>query len=280
MAIYHKSDADVLDGKAMKHSKHLVTSCEALRRVFFAPLYLQSLATQASHKHANPKVGQSLSPTTYSSYQPQHRHYASFANRSTQIESDSNDFGPRSNHPRRDEEIKAWKIHVVQADGKLSEPEFLTDVLDRRQRDEKGRPTQFIQEVAGVTKDRPFTICKIYDKKMFRDQELVKKKAKKVLKHENKQLDLNWAVSENDLGHRLAKMKEFLEKGWRVEIVFGSKRKSGWMKKRQVSEDEAEALLGKIRAAVKEVEGAKERTEMQGLIGGEAVLSFEGSRKK
>lgn len=124
-------------------------------------------------------------------------------------------------------------------------------------------------------------MCKIYDKKAAREAEEAKRKASKgtKAKRQTKQLELNWSVSEYDLGHRMARLKEFLQKGWKVEIVFGSKRKSGWNRKREVSPEEADLLLEKIRKVVGEVEGALEK-QMGGEVGKEAMLFFEGKAKK
>ena len=166
-------------------------------------------------------------------------------------------------------------------DGRLAEPQLLNEVLKARSLDEKGRPTQFVQEMSPRSEERPYPICKMYDKKAAREAEEAKRRASKVtkMKWQSKQLEVSWAVSDNDLGHRLARVKEFLEKGWRVEIVFGSKRKSGWMERKEASSEEAEKVLGKIRKAVGEVDGAQER-QMQGVVGKEAILSFEGKVKK
>lgn len=191
-------------------------------------------------------------------------------------------FGPKDGPERRprDEEIQAYKIYMVRPeDGRLTEPQFLSAVLDRRERDDKGRYTQFIQEVSPPSEECWYPVCKLFDKKAAREAEEAKRKAAKTLKMkmQSKQLEVSWTVSDNDLGHRMARLKEFLEKGWKVDIVFGSKRK-GWMWKREVSQEEANNVLGKIRRAVSEVVGAQEK-QIQGEVGKEAVLSLEGKAK-
>ena len=193
-------------------------------------------------------------------------------------------YGPKDGPDRRprDKEIDAFKVYMVRPeDDRLTEPRFLTEVLDARERDEKGRPTQFVQQVSPRSEERPYPVCKMYDKKAAREAEEAKRKASKAskMKLQSKQLEVSWAVSDNDLGHRLARLKEFLEKGWRVEIIFGSKRKSGWMERKEASLEEANNVLEKIRKVVGEVKGAQER-QMQGVVGKEAILSFEGKAKK
>ena len=170
---------------------------------------------------------------------------------------------------------------VRPSDSRLSEPQLLSDVLSTRERDEKGKFTQFVQEVSPPTAELPYPVCKMYDKKAAREAEEAKRKAAKAVKktsRQSKHLELSWTVSDNDLEHRTARMKEFLKKGWKVEVVFGSQRRSGWAKRREASEEEAMGVLEKIRRAVGEVEGAQERT-MQGTVGKEAILSFEGRAK-
>lgn len=65
-----------------------------------------------------------------------------------------------------------------------------------------------------------------------------------------KKIELNWAIDGNDLGHRLKKAREFLEKGFKVEIAFASKRKG-----RKATLAEAESVLEKVMELVKNDEG-------------------------
>ncbi len=185
----------------------------------------------------------------------------------------------RPNRPPRDEEIRAYRV-VLAEDGKLSQPVSLLDVLDSREKDERGRPTQFLQEVAPANRDegRPYPICKMFDKRHVREIEMAKEKAKEVKKQE-KQLEINWTIDDNDLGHRLGKLKEFLEKGFKVEVIFGVKRK-GWRQRRQASDEDTKRLVDKIKRTVEAVEGAREWKSMSGKLGGQAVLSFEGKAKQ
>ncbi|KAL2048213.1 hypothetical protein N7G274_000124 [Stereocaulon virgatum] len=188
----------------------------------------------------------------------------------------------RPDRPPRDEEIKAFRIYLVDPEtGKLSEPVPLLDVLDARLKDEKGRPTQCLQEVAPASpkEDRPYPVCKMFDKKSVRAVETAKQKAKRETKQQTKQLEISWTVSDNDLSHRLVRLKEFLEKGWKVELVFGARRK-GWMGKRKATPEEIERVLERIKSAVGEIEGAKEWKPMQGLVGEQAVLSYRGNSDK
>ena len=195
---------------------------------------------------------------------------------------DSEDVRQSPDRPPRDEEIKAFKVYMVRPeDNRLTEPLPTFEVLESRQRDDKGRPIQFLQEVApaNVEAGRYHPICKMFDKKAVREAELAKRKSGKEKRIQQKQLEVSWTMTDNDLSHRLSRLKEFLEKGWKVEILFGTKRK-GWMGRREPSQEEIKRVLERIRGAVGEVDGAKEWRGMQGKEGGEAVLSFEGRAKK
>lgn len=190
--------------------------------------------------------------------------------------------GQRPDRQPRDEEIKALKVYMVTSSGqRLTVPKLTHEVLESRERDEKDRPTQYLQQVAllEVEEGRYYPVCKMLDKKAMRERETARRKAGKEKKFVTKQLECSWTMSDNDLGHRLGRLKEFLEKGWRVEILFGTKRK-GWMDRRAASAEEISSVLNKIRAAVGEVEGAREMRAMQGTEGGEAMLRFGGTPKK
>ena len=199
---------------------------------------------------------------------------------SSNHENDQDSRNKRLNRPPRDEEIRAYRVVLVE-DGKLSQPVSLLDALNSREKDERGRATQFLQEVASANRDeeRPYPICKMIDRKHEREIEMAKQKEKKVIKKQEKQLEINWTINDNDLGHRLGKLREFLEKGLKVEMMFGVKRK-GWRQRRQASEEDTRTLVDKIKKTMEAVEGAREWKPMSGKLGGQAVLHFEGKVKQ
>ncbi len=188
----------------------------------------------------------------------------------------------RPTRPPRDEEITAPKVYLIKSlDQSLPEPIDTREVLESRKRDEKGRVTQTLKQVAlhEVEEGIYYPICRMIGIKATREREDADRKAKKEKKIVRKQLECGWTMSDNDLGHRLRRLKDFMKKGWRVEVLFGTKRR-GWMEKRAPSAEEISSVLSKIRAAVGEIEGARELREMQGKEGGEAKLIFEGRPKK
>ncbi|MCJ1275085.1 hypothetical protein MMC21_002885 [Puttea exsequens] len=187
------------------------------------------------------------------------------------------------NRPKRDEEIQSFKVHLVDPESnKLTQPYLLTQVLNSLEKDAKGRREQYLQEVGPMDRmaDPPrwFPICKVFNKQKDREKELALKKAARLRKQTTKQLEFSWIMSDNDLDHRLGRLTEFLRKGFRVELLFGVKRK-GWVKKRQATSEDIHKVLARTRGAVSEVDGAKEFHAIQREEGGEATWTFEGKKQ-
>lgn len=286
----------------MRQPKHLITPAEALRRIFL-PSANGASRTYTTHpipnrstprpqcllSHPRPRplpLRSQQHPRNVSTSKPT-LHFRPFT-KPRPTSTPTPPFGPKDSPPPRhprDEEISASKVQMVlpAPTSQLSAPLPLTTVLSSRARDEKGRFTQFVQEVASArSPQRPYPVCKMMDKKAAREAEEAQRKAARANKATGpagqKRVEVSWGVSDYDLGHRMVRLKGFLEKGCRVEVVFGSRRR-GWMGRREVGGEEAERVLGKIRRAVGEVEGAWERG-MQGEVGKEAVLSFEGKARR
>ncbi|KAG8630800.1 hypothetical protein KVT40_002419 [Elsinoe batatas] len=122
-------------------------------------------------------------------------------------------------------------------------------------------------------------VCKVENKAeaaaKIRAQEAARKEQKKLAPEGVKIIELNWAIAEGDLGHRLKKVEEFLAGRRRVEVVIAPKRRG-----KKASREEAEGVLKKVREAVARAEGAKETRPMQGQVGGVVSLMVEGRRGK
>ncbi|GKT40792.1 translation initiation factor RLI1 [Colletotrichum spaethianum] len=109
---------------------------------------------------------------------------------------------------------------------------------------------------------RRYAICRIVDKRVEKEREKAHEKAKKETARKLarvKELELNWAIAPHDLGHRMRQLKSFLEKGYKVEVLFAKKKGS-----RIATRDEAQTLVQAVRDAVAEVRGAKEWKEPDG----------------
>jgi len=110
-------------------------------------------------------------------------------------------------------------------------------------------------------------ICKIFN----RAEEAAKKaselaaraeKEKQKGKQKYKIVEINWAIAENDLLLKTKRMKEFLESGYRVEVVLLGKRHG-----RKATEEEAKEVVRRVKEALGEVVGAKEARNSEGNVG-------------
>ena len=169
----------------------------------------------------------------------------------------------------RDETIQSMFVQLVDEDGKLMPPDMRSRVLASIDRSK-----DVLVQVA--SQEGQPAICKVMDKSKLRESERAKSKAKSTrnANHVLKQLELNWAIDANDLGHRLDRMQFLLEKGNRVDVVLAAKRRG-----RKATTEEAEGVLSKIRARIEATEGAKEIKPMEGRMLATATLFFEGKKK-
>jgi translation initiation factor IF-3 len=87
-----------------------------------------------------------------------------------------------------------------------------------------------------------------------------------------KSLELNWAIAPGDLKHRLESIKRFLREGRKVEVMLGPK-----VKGKKATQEEAEAVMKRVREAVGECKGSKE-VKSEGQVGGVITVTFEGKK--
>lgn len=151
--------------------------------------------------------------------------------------------------------ITSWSVCLVNEDGTLGEPRPKFDVLETMDRTQ-----DVLVQMAPAEPGQP-PVCKIMNRRAMREAEKAKIKAARIGGVTSKTLELNWAIDKGDLGHRLDKMKQFLGKGHKVEIVLAGKRKG-----KQATPEEAQALIQSILAAVEEVAGAREIKPMEGKL--------------
>ncbi|KAL1896502.1 hypothetical protein Sste5346_004536 [Sporothrix stenoceras] len=100
-----------------------------------------------------------------------------------------------------------------------------------------------------------FPVCRIINIKKEREAEAERKKAQRKKVVSFKELEMNWAIDDHNLGFRMKKLTEFLNKGCQVEIRL--LRKSASKGKKQATPDEAETLVAKIKATVAETPGSE-----------------------
>jgi len=248
----------------MKHSNHLITTTEALQRVFF-PSLRPTHTLSPLHCRLLPKKP----PITHH----QRRHAYVFKSRQVidQPQTPETPIGPA-----KDEEIESDMVQVVNDEtSRLQPPEPVSTILSYID-----RKAFFLVQVSPPAQDG-LPVCKILPKSVVRKQiaDKLRPPSQKNPKADKnlKQLEVGWVIDVHDLKMRMRQMKAFLEEGRRVEVVLG-KRRRGWMGKRSVPQQEMMGMLEKIRGFVGEVAGAREWKKMEGEMGGEAMLFFEGPK--
>lgn len=249
----------------MGHSPYLISTAEALQRVFVP-------SVRPSPKLSLRPRRVSLHPFTYSAQrQASTRPKPGAFNLAGKFVSSAKS-GPQSSPSNlypRDEAINSSRIHLVQPDSKLSAPQSLLSLL--RTIDRKTHYVEQHDEFEGLP------VCKLINKAEARAAEKARRKAKaKNPSQTVKYLELNWAIDQNDLQHRLGKLKEFLLEGRRVEVFLAKKKK----RMRDATEAEGRSTLARLREFVRTIEGARETRDMDGKFLERATLFFEGKRSK
>lgn len=169
----------------------------------------------------------------------------------------------------RDHEIKDWKVSYVDENGTLHPPRKTLDIL----------ASLDLKKVTLVTVKAAewpeYPICKIMDKQLLQQQERARRKKESGRGGPvTKTIELNWAIGGNDLRHRMERLKEFLGKGWKVEILLASKRKG---KGRKATEDEGAELMKTIKETALEV-GGRESKPVEGKLLQQTTMYFEGKK--
>ncbi|KIW87834.1 uncharacterized protein Z519_11418 [Cladophialophora bantiana CBS 173.52] len=166
------------------------------------------------------------------------------------------------------EKIRSPKVQVKRPDGKLSEPQPLYKLLDSID-----RTNQYVLQM-NKPEQGEMAIVQIVTRadliqRINRQEDLLKNQKRLEKEKRPKQLELNWAISANDLQLKMKQMQEFVKKGKKVELLLANKRHQ-----RKASQAEAEALLMTVREKIQEV-GATEVVPMEGAILRQALLTVK-----
>ena len=124
------------------------------------------------------------------------------------------------------------------------------------------REENYLVKVAGETLDRA-TVCRVVNKAEFREQQLraaQKPKPKSSETASTKQIELNWAIDEHDLSHRLKQMESFLNKGKKVHLLLKRRKR-----KKPATPDQAQALLDTIKKRITDI-GATQIKPARGTL--------------
>ncbi|KAI7872320.1 hypothetical protein BDF14DRAFT_1739839 [Spinellus fusiger] len=118
---------------------------------------------------------------------------------------------------RRDEEITARFITLVDDAGKVFERTRLTDALRRLD-----RTKYFLIEVDPTAKPNP--VCRMFDKKAVFEKQKASKKKQVTPESILKEITFGWNVSPHDMEHKLGRAIQFLEKGNKVKVEIVNKK--------------------------------------------------------
>jgi translation initiation factor IF-3 len=242
----------------MRSSRCVFSTASALHRIFIAPIEASQL--QFSPRTAIPTLS-TFAPSSLSKVP------RPLIQRRTLVSSAT---AAKSRLPR-DDEIKSWSVSLVDEEGKLQDPRSTADILSSIDR----KKFSLCIVVPGEPGVPP--ICKIQSKEKLREAEKARQKAERNSRGgtANKTMELNWAIDRHDLGHRMDKLKGFLEKGWKVEVVCAKKRKG-----KTATPEDAEALVARIREVCGSVVGSREFKPMEGKVLETVTLHLEGKAVK
>jgi translation initiation factor IF-3 len=162
-------------------------------------------------------------------------------------------------------------VRIVSEGNKLSPPQYTSSVLNSIDRRYETLVMVAAASFHPDSDETAYPICKIQSKKALREAEKARSKKKELPSATVKTIELNWAIDPHDLQHRLQRIKEFLSKGWRVDIIMAGKKRG-----RKATLEEMKAVVEKIREATKEVEGSKEWRDMDGNFGAAATIYLVG----
>jgi translation initiation factor IF-3 len=171
----------------------------------------------------------------------------------------------------RDDEIKDYMVRIVSEGNKLSPPQYTSSVLNSLDRQNETLVMVAMPDPDPDTNEASYPICRVQSKKVLREAEKARAKKKELPSATLKTIELNWAIDPHDLQHRLQRVKDFLSKGWRVDVVMAGKKRG-----RKATPEEMKAVVEKIRETTKEVEGSKEWRDMEGSLGAAATIYLVG----
>ncbi|KAK7747167.1 hypothetical protein SLS62_009109 [Diatrype stigma] len=118
----------------------------------------------------------------------------------------------------------------------------------------------------------PAAICRIIDKAKAAAALAEAKRLARQRSVNTKELEVNWTIGPHDLGHKLRRMREFLNKGMTVEVMLARKKRAG----QQASPEAARAVLDAVRETAAAIPGTRETKKMDGEVGAVVRLFFEG----
>ena len=165
-------------------------------------------------------------------------------------------------------DIETRWVQIRQEDGKLAAPQMLDTILASI-----NPSSQVVRQLAaqGPTPDTAIVevqeVNELLKLATARDQ-AVKQVEKQRKDQKVKVIELNWAISDNDLALKLKQLEQFLDKGSKVEVLLAAKKRQ-----RKAEPGEAEDVVKRLREKVEEC-GAKE-LKMEGQLLGQATMTIQ-----
>ena len=165
-------------------------------------------------------------------------------------------------------DIEAPNVQIRTEDGKLGPPQPLRTLLSSID-----RSSEVVRQLAAQGPNPNTAVVEVQEisallKMVAQRDQAVRELEKSRKDQKAKQIELNWAISGNDLELKLKQMEQFLDKGKKVEVVLASRKRQ-----RKAEEDEAQTLMKKLRERIEEV-GAKEM-KLEGRLLGQAMMTVQ-----
>ncbi|KAI8371704.1 translation initiation factor IF-3, C-terminal domain-containing protein [Radiomyces spectabilis] len=160
---------------------------------------------------------------------------------------------------RRDEEITAAYITFVDENGELHRNVRLENALQQFD-----RSRYFLIEVDPTARH---PVCRLFDKKaLFEKAKQSKKKKTTTPESVVKEIVFGWNVSPHDMGHKLNKARQFLDKGNKVKVEIVSKKGQA-----SVTRSDQQETMAKVVAEMEEYKLSKPPK----LAGSSCFMQFE-----
>ncbi|TLD24244.1 hypothetical protein PspLS_06657 [Pyricularia sp. CBS 133598] len=178
------------------------------------------------------------------------------------------DFKKMGRFPRDTELLEVCeKIVFREADG-LSEPQSVVEVL--KNGDLKTNQLECIALPGPTNKGLLYPVCRFMNREQLRREQKEREKAARRTKVMTKEMEINWAITKHDLGHKMKQLLKFLQKGCQCEITFQNKLRG----KKKATMEEMQETVRLVREAIMEIPGANEYKTADGSIGSPVYKMF------
>lgn len=118
-------------------------------------------------------------------------------------------------------------------------------------------------------------ICKIVNKaEEYARARQLRERRKQTKAAGVKNVELNWGIGDHDLATKIRRISNFLEKGMKVEVELGVKKRA-----KKVDDTVAQEVVKRLRKSVEEV-GAREFRPEEGGLNRTMRLYFEGKQQQ